>query len=74
MKYFNLLLILTLWSCSFEKKSSYWNEYQKKQSINDKKLISTLKNITDFETMTFEEFSLFVEDYANKTEYPNMDN
>ena len=38
MKYFNLLLILTLWSCSFEKKSPYWNEYQKKQSMQKEKL------------------------------------
>ena len=73
MKYFHLILILTLSSCSFDKNSS-WNESQINQSINDKKLLDTKKNNTNFQTMTFDEFNLFVEDYAKNAEYPNINN
>ena len=32
------------------------------------------KNNTNFQTMTFDEFNLFVEDYAKNAEYPNINN
>ena len=37
-------------------------------------LIQPKKNNTNFQTMTFDEFNLFVEDYAKNAEYPNINN
>ena len=72
MKYFLLLLIMT--SCSLNKNSTFWNEDLKKNSTNNKKIsVISTKNV-DFNSMTFDEFALYLEDYSNKTDYPNIDN
>ena len=72
MKYFLLLLIMT--SCSLNKNSTFWNEDLKKNSTNNKKISVISTNNVDFNSMTFDEFALYLEDYSNKTDYPNIDN
>ena len=73
MKYFFLSLILLLTSCSLSKDSAYWNEDSIKKSAEDKKLSKILKKTGgDFKTMTFEEFNLFLKNYSNKAEYPDI--
>ena len=59
MKYFFLSLILILSSCSLSKDSSYLNE-------------DSLKNAVDYKSMTFDEFNLFLKDYSNNVEYPDI--
>ena len=72
MKYFFLFLILLLTSCSLSKDSAYWNEDPIKKSTEDKKLSKILKKTSNYESMTFDEFNLFLKDYSNKAEYPDI--
>ena len=72
MKYLFLSLILFLTSCSLNKESHYWNEDPIKKSIEDKKLSKILKKTDDYKSMTFDEFNLFIKDYTNTAEYPDI--
>ena len=70
MKYLFIILILT--SCSLNKDSVYWNEDSIKKPTEDKKLSKILKKTGDYKTMTFDEFNLFLKDYSNNEEYPDI--
>ena len=59
MKYLFLSLVLFLTSCSLSKDSLYWNE-------------DSLKNAVDYKSMTFDEFNLFLKNYSNNAEYPDI--
>ena len=72
MKYLFLSLILFLTSCSLSKDSAYWNEDPIKKTNEDKKLSKILKKTSDYKSMTFNEFNLFLKDYSNNTEYPDI--
>ena len=74
MRFFLLLLILILASCSLDKNSTYWNEDSINKSIENKKLSKILKKTTDFKTMSFEEFNIFLKNYSNKSDYPDINN
>ena len=74
MKYFLLLLILTLSACSLDKKSFYWNDNPLKKSVENKRLSTILQKTSDFKTMTFEEFNIFLKDYSDKADYPDINN
>tara|TARA_B100000795_G_C22526415_1_gene333392 strand:- start:352 stop:576 length:225 start_codon:yes stop_codon:yes gene_type:complete len=74
LKYFLLPLIIILSSCSLDKNSTYWNKDPIKKSIENKKLSKILKKKADFKTMTFDEFNLFLKDYSNKADYPDLNN
>ena len=72
MKYLFLSLVLFLTSCSLNKDSAYWNEDSIKKSAESKKLSKILKKTADYKSMTFDEFNLFLKDYSNKAEYPDI--
>ena len=72
MKYFFLSLILLLSSCSLNKDSAYWKEDLIKKSAEDKELSKILKKTVDYKSMTFDEFNLFLKDYSNNAEYPDI--
>jgi len=74
MKYFLLPLILIFTSCSLDKNSTYWNEDPLKKSVENKKLSIILQKTSDFKTMTFEEFNIFLKDYSDKADYPDINN
>ena len=59
MKYLFLSLILFLTSCSLSKNSTYLNE-------------DLIKKTGDYESMTFDEFNLFLKNYSNNAEYPDI--
>ena len=72
MKYLFFLLILFLTSCSLNKDSAYWSEDPIKKFAEDKKLSKILKKTGDYKSMTFDEFNLFLKDYSNNAEYPDI--
>jgi len=74
VKYFLLLFIVILTACSLNKNSTYWNEDPIKKSLESKKLSKLLENNTDFKTMTFEEFNLFLKNYSDNADYPDINN
>ena len=59
MKYLILTLILFSASCSLSKDTAYLDN----DSIN---------KTSDFMSMTFDEFNLFLKDYSNNAEYPDI--
>ena len=72
MKYLFLSLVLFLTSCSLNKDSASWNEDPIKKSADDKKLSMILEKTGDYKSMTFDEFNLFLKDYSNNAEYPDI--
>ena len=72
MKYLFLSLIVFLSSCSLNKDSAYCNEDPIKKSADDKKLSKILKKTVNYKSMTFDEFNLFLKDYSNNAEYPDI--
>ena len=72
MKYFLLPIIIFLTSCSLNKNSAYWSQDSLKKSTDDKKLSKIINKSADFKSMTFDEFNLFLKDYSNKAEYPDI--
>jgi hypothetical protein len=74
VKYLFLTLILVLTSCSLDKNSAYWNKDSINKTIEDKKLSKIKKKTTNFESMTLDEFNLFLKEYADKTDYPDLKN
>ena len=59
MKYLFLTLILFSASCSLSKDTAYLDN----DSIN---------KTSDFMSMTFDEFNLFLNNYSNNAEYPDI--
>ncbi|MDC1250968.1 hypothetical protein N8Z15_03085 [Pelagibacteraceae bacterium] len=59
-------------SCSLNKDSAYWNEDPKKKSAKDKTLSKILMKTGDYKSMTFDEFNLFLKDYSDNAEYPDI--
>jgi hypothetical protein len=72
LKYLFLSLILFLTSCSLSKDSAYWNEDPMKKSVENKNLSKILKKMGDYKSMTFDEFNLFLKDYSDNAEYPDI--
>ena len=72
MRYLFLPLILFLASCSLNKNSAYWNEDPIKKSTENNKLSKILKKTGDYKSMTFDEFNLFLKDYSNNAQYPDI--
>ena len=72
MKYLFLPLILFLTSCSLNKDSAYLNEDPIKKSADDKKLSKVLEKTGDYKSMSFDEFNLFLKNYSNNAEYPDI--
>jgi len=74
VKYLILPLLLILTSCSLDKNSAYWNEYPIKKSIENEKLSKILNKTDDFKKMTFDEFNLFLKEYSENSDYPDINN
>lgn len=74
MKHLILPLLLILTSCSLDKNSAYWNEDPIKKSIENEKLSKILNKTDDFKKMTFDEFNLFLKDYSENSDYPDINN
>ena len=72
MKYLFINLILFITSWSLNKDYTYWNEDPIKKSADDKKLSKILEKTGDYKSMTFDEFTLFLKDYSNNAEYPDI--
>ena len=74
MKYFLLPLIIILTSCSLDKNSSYWNENSNKKSSENNKPSKVLNKTGYFKKMTFDEFNMFLKNYSDENDYPDINN
>ena len=59
MKYLILILILFSASCSLSKDTAYLDN-------------GSINKTNDFMSMTFDEFDLFLKNYSNNAEYPDI--
>jgi len=59
LKYLILILILFSASCSLSKDTAYLDN-------------GSINKTSDFMSMTFDEFNLFLENYSNNAEYPDI--
>jgi hypothetical protein len=71
LNYFFISLFILLTSCSLSKDSAYWNEDPIIKSA-EKKLSKVLIKNSDYKSMTFDEFNLFLKVYSNNAEYPDI--
>ena len=74
IKYIIFLLILILSACSLDKNSAYFNQAPVNKTVENKNLIKKLQKDSNFETMTFEEFNFYLNDYSNNSSYPDINN
>ncbi|MDA8919003.1 hypothetical protein N9I08_04620 [Candidatus Pelagibacter sp.] len=89
MKYLLFLLIFFLVNCSFNKKNSYWSDdsvsladyvlvfdstMAAKKPVDNVKLSEIFKKENDLKSMTFSEFNLYLQDYTNNSDYPDINN
>ena len=72
MKYLFLISLFILTSCHLDGKLVNLNEKPIKQSSKKTKNLSADLPDIDFKKMSFDEFNLFLKDYSNNAEYPDI--
>ena len=69
---FIIIIIILLNNCSLNKDSKYWTEDIVKKNKDQKKLSKVLKKSDDITNMTYEEYEIYIDDYAKKSKYPDI--
>ena len=69
---FIFFIILFLNNCSLNKDSEYWTEEVVKNSDNQNKISEVLKKSEYITNMTNEEYEIYIDDYAKKSKYPDI--
>ena len=72
MKYLFLISLFILAGCHLDGKLVNLNEKAIKQSSKKTKNLSADLPDVDFKKMSFDEFNLFLKDYSNNAEYPDI--
>ena len=72
MKYLFLISLFILAGCHLDGKLVNLNEKAIKQSSKKTKNLSADLPNVDFKKMSFDEFNLFLKDYSNNAEYPDI--
>ena len=73
MKNINLFLIsLILQSCSFHNDSSYLKEQNENRIKEKKELTEILNKSNNIMLMSFNEYKVYIDDYAKKSKYPDV--
>ena len=72
MKYLFLISLFILAGCHLDGKLVNLNEKAIKQSSKKTKNLSADLPEVDFKKMSFDEFNLFLKDYSNNAEYPDI--
>ena len=67
-----IFIIFLLNNCSLNKDSKYWTEDIVKKNKDQKKLSKVLKKSDDITNMTYEEYEIYIDDYAKKSKYPDI--
>ena len=64
-----LFFFILLTNCSLNKNLKFWNSNDNNYSINEKKKFETVEYDSN---MSFEQFEIFIEDYAKNSNYPDI--
>ena len=89
MKYFYFFLFIIITNCSLDKKNSFWSDNSvsftayilvfdstmaTNQQVDNKLLSEAFKKENDLKSMTFKDFNLYLKDYSNNADYPDINN
>ena len=69
IRFILFISLIFLTSCSFNKNSKFWNSKNMQNSIVENQTIEVKKYSS---SMTYEEFEEFINDYAKKSSYPDI--
>ena len=73
MKFISLIIFITLLNnCSLNKDSQYWTEHSIKNKNYQYKLSKILEKSEDITNMTPEEYEIYIDDYTEKSKYPDI--
>ena len=73
MKFVFIIFIIFLFNnCTLNKDSKYWTEDVVKKSKVQKKLSQVLKKSDDIRNMTYDEYKIYIDDYTEKSKYPDI--
>jgi hypothetical protein len=69
---FIFFIFFILNNCSLNKDSTYWSEDVVKKSEDKKKLLKVLKKSEDITDMSYDEYKIYIDEYAKKSKYPDI--
>ena len=73
MKFFIILFFFLFFNnCSLNKDSQYWTEHSIKNKNYQYKLSKILEKSEDITNMTPEEYEIYIDDYTEKSKYPDI--
>ena len=74
MNYIFLFFVIFLSSCSLDKNSNYWTSDSIKKNIQKNKLTKILNKSTNLLDLSIDEFSHYLNDYSNRSNFPDINN
>tara|TARA_B100000963_G_C22432077_1_gene582611 strand:+ start:583 stop:813 length:231 start_codon:yes stop_codon:yes gene_type:complete len=69
---FLILSIFLLNNCSFNKNSKFWTEDNNDKIAFKKKLIEINTKSNNITSLSFNEYEIYIEEYAKKQKYPDI--
>ena len=67
-----IVILIVISGCSLNKDSAYWTEDSIKKKADNIKLIKIIEKSNDIRSMTVEEYEIYIDDYVNKSKYPDI--
>jgi len=67
-----IIIFIFISNCSLNNNSKYWSEDNNKRIESEKRLNEIKKKSFDITSMSFEEYQLYINDYTNKSKYPDI--
>ena len=67
-----LVLSIIISNCSFNKDSKYWTEDNINKNIDNQKLIKIMEKSNDIRLMSLDEYKIYIDDYINKSKFPDI--
>ena len=67
----SMIFLFILSNCSLNQDSKFWTENTIKKNVGNNNLLN-LKKSNDITSMTFDEYKIYVEDYAKSSNYPDI--
>ena len=67
-----IIIFIFISNCSLNNNSKYSSEDNNKRIESEKRLNEIKKKSIDITSMSFKEYQLYINDYTNKSKYPDI--
>jgi len=67
-----IIIFIFISNCSLNNNSKYLSEDNNKRIESEKRLNEIKKKSIDITSMSFKEYQLYINDYTNKSKYPDI--